>query len=111
MRYNPELVVRWFCRHGIRAIAEFRFDPYRRWRFDFAVTLHSWPKEKVALEVDGGIWTGGRHTRGSGFKADMEKFNRAAVLGWRILRVEPKDLCTAATIELVRSALQEKLTQ
>jgi very-short-patch-repair endonuclease len=66
---------------------EYRFDPTRRWRFDFA-----WPPEDVALEVEGGVWIAGRHSRGAGMVNDMEKYNTAALQGWRILRVTPKDM-------------------
>ena len=61
---------------------EHAFHPTRRWRFDFA-----WPADKVAVEVEGGHWTGGRHVRGCGFEADCEKYLEAMVLGWRVLRV------------------------
>ena len=44
----------------------------------------------VAVEVEGGVWTGGRHTRGKGFEADCEKYNAATERGWRVLRVTPK---------------------
>lgn len=62
-------------------VREFRFDPVRKWRFDFA-----WPDALVAAEVEGGIWNGGRHTRGAGFEADTEKYNAAVLAGWRVLR-------------------------
>ena len=61
---------------------EYRFHPVRRWRFDFA-----WPVSKVAVELDGGTWTQGRHTRGAGYRGDCEKLNAAALLGWRVFRV------------------------
>lgn len=81
-------------------VAEHRFDPERKWRFDYA-----WPDRKVALEVEGGAWTGGRHTRAAGFLADMEKYNRAVILGWRVLRCTPDTLLTAGTIDMLKSLL------
>jgi len=69
--------------------AEFRFHPVRRWRFDFA-----WPDQKIALEVEGGIFVMGRHSRGAGMEADMEKYAAALVSGWKVLRISPKHLTT-----------------
>jgi very-short-patch-repair endonuclease len=66
---------------------EHRFDPERRWRFDFA-----WPSLKIAIEVEGGVWVRGRHVRPAGYLADLEKYNRAVVMGWRVLRYAPHQL-------------------
>lgn len=60
---------------------EHRFDAVRRWRFDFA-----WVRQRVAVEIEGGAWTQGRHTRGVGFGADCAKYNAATLAGWRVLR-------------------------
>ncbi len=79
---------------------EWKFDTKRRWRFDYA-----WPQQMIALEVEGGVWSGGRHTRGAGFLKDMEKYNRAAVLGWRLLRVTPDKLVSFGTFEMLREIL------
>jgi hypothetical protein len=76
---------------------EWKFEAKRRWRFDYA-----WPERMIALEVEGGVWTGGRHTRGAGFLKDVEKYNRAAVLGWRLLRVTPDKLVSTGTFEMLR---------
>jgi hypothetical protein len=81
-------------------VREHRFHPVRRWRFDYA-----WLEQKVALEVDGGVWTGGRHTRGAGFVKDMEKLNAAVVAGWRVVRVVPGNLCSSATVGMLESLL------
>jgi very-short-patch-repair endonuclease len=83
------------------AVREFRFAAPRRWRFDFA-----WVPEHVAVEVDGGSWSGGRHTSGSGFEADCEKLSEAAALGWRVLRVTPRMIQTGAALALIERALQ-----
>lgn len=63
---------------------EHRFHPARKWRFDWA-----WPDRLVAMEIDGGVWIGGRHNHPAGFIRDMEKLNAAAELGWRVLRYQP----------------------
>ena len=60
---------------------EYRFDDSRKWRFDFA-----YPDRMIAVEVEGGEWVNGRHSRGSGMTNDCEKYNRAAQLGWRVFR-------------------------
>ena len=78
-------------------VPEYRFHPVRRWRFDYA-----WPLHKFALEVEGGIWTQGRHTRGSGAVADLEKYSEAALAGWRLLYVQPRELRTVAMAYLFR---------
>ena len=66
---------------------EFKFHPVRKWRFDFA-----FPRLKIAIECEGGHWTGGRHTTGTGFEDDCEKYLEAAVLGWRVIRVTGKQV-------------------
>ena len=98
----PPSIFAAFCKQiGVGAPEqEYRFHETRKWRFDYA-----WPKQKVALEVDGGIWIRGRHTRGSGQVKDMEKFNTAARLGWRVLKVQPKELMTMATAELLKETI------
>ena len=65
--------------------AEHEFHPERKWRFDFAASV-----AMVALEVEGGAWSHGRHTRGLGFISDMRKYNAAVGMGWRLIRVTPQ---------------------
>ena len=61
---------------------EFRFHPVRRWRFDLA-----YPDLKIAFEYEGGIFSGGAHTRGKHFQSDCEKYNTAGLMGWRVFRI------------------------
>jgi hypothetical protein len=53
----------------------------RDWRFDIAI-----PEYMIAVELDGGTWIQGRHSRGGGVISDMDKINAATVRGWRVLR-------------------------
>jgi len=80
-------------------VQEYRFHPTRQWRLDMA-----WPESKVALEVEGGIWTRGRHARGAGMMADMDKYSWAAVMGWCLIRRVPSNLCGEATFTLLQEA-------
>lgn len=79
---------------------EFKFSDDRGWRADYC-----WPQQLLILEVEGGVWTQGRHTRGKGFLLDLEKYNAAAVLGYRLLRVTPSTLHTNDTIVMIRACL------
>ena len=82
---------------------EYRFDVSRRWRFDFA-----FPLQRVALEIEGGIWCGGRHTRGLGFEADVEKYNQATLLGWRVFKATGRMVKRGEAIQLLKQALEER---
>lgn len=81
-------------------VAEYKFHKVRKWRFDFAFVEH-----KLALEVDGGAWTQGRHTRGKGFIADCIKLNEATILGWRVLRVTPTMIKNGKAFWFIERAL------
>lgn len=100
MKYQPDIVLKWFAQHKLFPVPEHKFHSSRKWRFDFAFL-----ESKVALEVDGGTWIQGRHSRGSGIAGDMAKFNAAALLGWRILRVTPQELCMQETVNMVKEAI------
>ena len=74
-------------------VEEHRFHPTRKWRFDFA-----WPQKRLACEVEGGVYTNGRHTRGAGFTADCEKYNEAAADGWIVIRVTAEQIDNGQTV-------------
>ena len=76
----------------------------RRWRFDFA---HR--PSKTAIEIEGGVWSGGRHTRGSGYVGDCQKYNEAALLGWTVLRLTP-ELITFDNLDRIAAYIREKST-
>ena len=79
---------------------EYRFAPDRLWRFDFA-----WPAARVALEVEGGSWTAGRHVRGQGFERDLEKYNEAGIRGWLVVRVTTEMFDDGRALALIGRAL------
>ncbi len=80
-----------------------RFQPTRRWRFDFA-----WPDRKVAVECEGGGFVGGRHNTGAGMEADMEKYSTAEAMGWHVLRFSQRQIHSGLALELVERALVQE---
>jgi very-short-patch-repair endonuclease len=84
----------------VTPVPEFRFSETRKWRFDFAFPAH-----RVAVEVEGGVFTRGRHTRPIGYLKDLEKYSHAAALGWRLIRCTPQQLATPETVALIKRAL------
>ena len=82
-------------------LPEFEFAfPDRKWRWDFA-----WVPEKIALEIQGALFTRGRHTRGAALLKEHEKLNAGAIRGWRVLYTTPKDVRSGKVLELIREAL------
>jgi len=79
---------------------EFRFAPPRRWRFDFL-----WRDLMLAVECEGGVYSRGRHVRPGGFRKDAEKYNAAAMLGYRVLRFTAREIEDGTAIEAVRGMM------
>lgn len=81
--------------------AEWYFYEGRKWRFDYAL-----PELKIAIEIDGGVFTGGRHSGGIGQLRDMEKMNAAASDGWLVFHFIPEDKFSLEMRELVGKAIK-----
>lgn len=62
-------------------IYEYKFDSVRRFRFDYANL-----RLKIAIEMEGGIFTGTGHAKTGRYLKDLEKYNMAGIKGWIILR-------------------------
>lgn len=88
---------------GTQCVKEHRFYKPRMWHFDYAL-----PAYKIALEVEGGVWTQGRHVRPKGFLGDVEKYNTATLLGWRVFRCTPSTLLSEKTLLLLKNAINGK---
>jgi very-short-patch-repair endonuclease len=91
----------WRASGGPDLEKEFRFHPVRKWRADFAHI-----PSRTLIEIEGGIYVNGRHNRGAGFAADLEKYFEAALAGWRVIRLGPDELTAdyiARLVSLVRA--------
>ena len=82
--------------HKISFEQEYKFHPTRKWRADFLIT-----GTKILIEVEGGVWSGGRHTRGKGYIGDMEKYNEAAIMGFTVLRFSTEQVKAGVAIKQI----------
>lgn len=80
--------------------SEVEFCPGRKWRFDFA-----WPDEKIAIEVQGGTWSAGRHVRGAGYEGDCIKLAAAQILGWTVIYATERMIERGQMVAAARAAL------
>ena len=101
-RLEKRFELLWRALGGPDLVKEYRFHQARKWRADFAHL-----PSRTLIEIEGGIWVNGRHNRAAGFAADLEKYLEAALAGWRVVRLGPKELTadhTGRLITLLREA-------
>lgn len=87
---------------GLQPETEHRFHPARRWRFDFA-----FPALRLGVEVEGGLYSRGRHVRPAGYEADLEKYNAAALAGWMVLRFSPAQVRSGQAASMIEEAVKQ----
>lgn len=77
---------------------EFKFHPKRKWRADFHLV-----EKMILIEVEGGIWSNGRHTRGKGYLGDLEKYNVATMLGYQVLRFSTEQVKSGLAVQQIET--------
>jgi very-short-patch-repair endonuclease len=80
---------------------EYECIPDRKFRWDMA-----WPEHKVAVEIQGGIWSKGAHSSGRGLLRDYEKLNLAQLHDWTVLFVAAEHIESGQAVEWIRDALE-----
>lgn len=89
-------------------LPEHRFHPVRRHRIDVALNERigdGFYGPALAVEIDGGGFIGGRHSRGLGLEADCEKSALLAAAGYRLVRVTPKQVRTGQALAWIQECL------
>lgn len=91
----------WAAADGPALTPEYRFHPERNWRADYC---HE--PSRTLIELEGGTWSGGAHTRGKGYAEDAEKYNAALVAGYRVFRLTG-EMITADNVRMVLDFVTE----
>jgi hypothetical protein len=77
------------------------FHPHRLWALDYAFPYTG---AGLAFEIDGGVYTNGRHTRGDGYSEDCLKMAAAIAAGWIVVRIPAQWLTKIGGILLTTQA-------
>ncbi len=102
LRLEPAAIIfAILVRKGLKPVLEYRFHPTRKWRFDVAL-----PEQRIAIEVEGGIFIKQApatdpvakqkqrarmaHASPMAILRDIEKYNEAQFLGWRVFRTSTR---------------------
>ena len=73
------------------------------WVFDLAC-----PEYKVAVEVQGGTYSGGAHVRGKGYENDCKKGNAARLAGWQVYAFTGAMVYSGEALLIIGEALQQR---
>jgi very-short-patch-repair endonuclease len=84
---------------GIPFVREFVVAPPRKYRADFFIG------GDLLIEVEGGGYVNGRHSRGAGMENDCEKSALAAARGYRLIRVTPAQVDDERALNWIRDAI------
>jgi len=91
---------------GIDFERELMLVPKRRFRFDFCFRSAG-----LIVEIEGGTWSGGRHTTGAGFRADCEKYNLASLEGWTVMRFTGDMVKSGLALNQITAFLDKEAAQ
>ena len=80
---------------------EFKFHPQRKWQADFRID-----DMPILVEVEGGVFSNGRHTRGEGYTQDCEKYSAAAVNGWFVIRGTTAQIKAGLVIQWIEALIK-----
>lgn len=81
---------------GIEFECEYKFHARRKWRFDYLLS------DPHVIEIEGGTWISGRHNRGKGFLADMEKYREAAAMGYKVYRFSTEEVMNGTAKKFIQ---------
>jgi len=88
----------WKILGGPELEREYQFCPTRKWRSDYRTG-------STLIELEGGVFSGGRHVRPGGFTEDAFKYNAATLLGYRVIRIAT-GMATPTYLESLINAIQ-----
>ncbi|NBW15789.1 MAG: hypothetical protein EBR82_48165 [Caulobacteraceae bacterium] len=99
MKPATKFEILWRSLGGCELKKEYQFAPKRKFRMDYYGETNG---KRFCVELEGGIYVRGRHTRPSGFLRDMEKYNLAAQLGIFVFRIPSHNISAEWIVPILK---------
>jgi hypothetical protein len=108
MSLTPAEKIAHHCRRRSlpRPTVEFQFVAFRAWKLDVA-----WPELLVGVDIQGGAFKGGHHSRGPGMRDDFEKLAHAVMRNWRVLLMMPEQVKAETGLFWIERTLRLAMSQ
>lgn len=84
---------------GLAPSRQVRVTQGRRWAWDFAIG-------PLLIDIQGGTWIAGRHSRGAGYQNDCDKANAATLAGYKVLRFTAQDVKSGKAINMIEQEIK-----
>ena len=81
-------------------VREAQIIPNRKFRYDFY-----FPEHRLCVEVQGGVWSNGAHSRPTGIKRDYEKSNLCTQYGFKLLQFDVKAVKSGEALQVTEQIL------
>ena len=82
-------------------VREYAAIPGRKFRFDFCFR-----EARLLIEINGGTYSKGAHSTGTGIARDYEKNNLAVINNWRVLSFDTKQVKSGAALDVTEQLLK-----
>ncbi len=76
----------------------------KRYRADFASI-----EARVAIEIQGGTWSRGRHVQATGYARDARKYNLAQMSDWQVFLLVTETATDPATLQGIAEHVRRRL--
>jgi very-short-patch-repair endonuclease len=81
-------------------VREYQAIPGRKFRFDFCFR-----EARLLIEINGGTYSKGAHSTGTGIARDYEKNNLAQIGGWRVLSFDTKMVKSGEAVDFTEQII------
>ena len=87
-------------------VREYQAIPGRKFRYDFAFVSGKWQGKNLLIEINGGTFTRGGHSTGTGIRRDYTKQNLCQIAGYKLLTFDADMVKSGQALDFTEKMLR-----